>query len=65
MIDAVRKVIAAYHDAPQAECHECGHDVCDAIFINGGIHGTPALDEAIEELEEILKVVERTDNAPG
>jgi hypothetical protein len=55
MIDAIRKVIAAYHDAPVGECRWCGHLVTGAIQVEGGIHGTPALDDAMEELEAVLR----------
>lgn len=58
MIDAVRKVISAYHDAPVGECRWCQHEDEDTIRTDGGIHGTPGLAESIEELEGILKVVD-------
>jgi len=58
MIDAIRKVIAAYHDAPQAECRYCQHYIDEAILTDRGLHGTPDLDTAIHELEAILAVVD-------
>lgn len=59
MIDAARKVIAAYHDAPVGNCRHCGFDVDDSLHTDRSIHGTPGLAEAIEALEEILYIVEK------
>jgi len=62
MIDAVRKVIAAYHDAPLEFCRRCDLET-EGIRVDGGLHGTPDLDTAIEELEGILKVVDEVTKA--
>ena len=59
MIDAARKVIAAYHDAPVGKCRHCGFDVDDSLHTDRGIHGTPGLTETIEELEGILAIIDR------
>ena len=64
MIDAIRKVIAAYHDALQAECRYCQHYIDEAILTDRGLHGTPSLDTAIGELEVILAAVDQR-SEPG
>lgn len=58
MIDAVRKVIAAYHDAPEAMCPHCLSHIPDTAWLVAGIHGTLALADAMEDLEEILAVID-------
>lgn len=58
MIEAVRKVIAAYHDAPEAVCMHCWRGIEDALYVDKGLHGILGLAEAIQDLEEILGVVD-------
>lgn len=52
MIDAARKVVQAYDDAPGVTCPKCGTDVWECIAPH------PDLDAAVRDLAEILQVLD-------